>query len=115
MSIEDLGEGSIVKTIGNLYKKRSDGWVLLEESIAVYMGGVREFEVIHEVKKGPLDDFVVGDIISFMSNYGPRIALKHRDDFWEIIGMVGEKTSRELEMDFYPTSVRKVGSICGEG
>lgn len=113
MELDKLGVGSIVEVNGNLYKKRKDGWVVLMEGCAAYMGGVPEFKVIAAVEKGPLDDFVKGDIISFESDYGHHIALKSRDDFWSVIGLVGEKTTAEMVKAFSPELVRKVGSLDG--
>ena len=33
MGLNELGVGSIVEAHGNLYKKRRDGWVVLEETM----------------------------------------------------------------------------------
>ena len=115
MGLNELGVGSIVEVNGILYKKRVDGWVVLEETMPAYMGGVREFKVVASVEKGPLDAFEVGDIISFESDYGRRIALKHRFDFWSVIGIAGEKTTAEMVETFSPHSARKVGFSDGRG
>lgn len=109
MELNELGVGSIVEAHGNLYKKRRDGWAVLEETMHAYMGGVQEFKVVASVEKGPLDDFVKGDIISFESDYGHRIALKHWFDSWSVIGIAGEKTTAEMVETFSPHSARKVG------
>lgn len=114
MELDKLGVGSIVEVNGNLYKKRVDDWVFLKESVPAYMGGAQEFKVIRGVEKGPLDDFVVGDIISFMTSGGVRVAVKTREDSWEIVGAVSEFTSQEIVGFSVEGSVRKVGSLDGE-
>ena len=114
MELDKLGVGSIVEVNGNLYKKRGDGWVVLEESVPAYMGGAREYKVIAAVERGPLDDFVKGDVISFESSYGVRVATKLRDDFWQITGSAAEWTTDELvSLVLDEDSVRKVGSLDG--
>lgn len=118
MSIEDLGIGSIVEAeTGNLYRKTADGWVLLKEQHPAYLSNVKDwsFTVLHEVKKGPLDDFVKGDVISFSVGTGlTRIAVKCRDGFWEVNGVSIEYSSEELaELIFDTDSIRKVGRING--
>ena len=113
MELNELGVGSIVEVNGNLYKKRKDGWVVLLEGCTAYMGGVQEFEVIASVEKGPLDDFVVGDVISFKTSAKVRVATKIRDDFWQIVGAVSEFTSEEIAYLADEDSVRKVGSLDG--
>lgn len=115
MELNELGVGSIVKTNGNLYKKRANSWVILSENGYAYMDGVREYEVIAAVEKGPLDDSVKGDIITFEYGSKVRVAVKIREDFWQIVGAVSEFTSEELTCFAKEGSVRKVGSICGEG
>lgn len=116
--MNDLEPGSIMRntTTGTLYKKGNHGiWYSLVVDEAILAFSTNVMEVLWAEEKGPLDDFVEGDIISFASDYGRRIALKHRDDFWSIIGMVGEKTSEEL-LEYFavvPDSVRKVGSLDG--
>ena len=114
MGLNELGVGSIVEVNGILYKKRVDGWVVLEETMPAYMGGVREFKVVASVKKGPLDDFVEGDVISFEGRGGVRVATKHRDDLWQVTGAMSKFTSVEL-IGFIldEDSVRKVGSLDG--
>ena len=115
MELDKLGVGSIVEVDGNLYKKRVDGWVVLAESVSAYMGAVQEFKVIRGVEKGPLDDFVEGDIISFMSaGRIERVAVKTREDFWQIVGAVPEVTSQDIIGFSVDGSVRKVGSLNGE-
>lgn len=112
MELDKLGVGSIVEAHGNLYKKNEDGWVVLEETIPAYMGGVREYEIIASVEKGPLDDFVRGDVITFESAHGVLVATKLRDDFWQITGSASEWTTDELEsLVLGEDSVRKVGSL----
>ena len=112
MGLNELGVGSIVEVNGILYKKRVDGWVVLEETMPAYMGGVREFKVVASVEKGPLDGFVKGDVISFESAYGVRVATKLRDDFWQITGSASEWTTVELDsLVLDVDSVRKVGSL----
>lgn len=113
MGLNELGVGSIVEVNGILYKKRVDGWVVLEETMPAYMGGVLEFKVIAAVEKGPLDDFVEGDIISFMATGRVRVAVKTREDFWQIVGAVSEFTSQEILYLADVDSVRKVGSLDG--
>lgn len=114
MELDKLGVGSIVEAHGNLYKKRKYDWVILEETLPAYMGGVRKYAVVHEVEKGPLDDFVEGDVISFESVYGVRVATKLRDDFWQITGSVSEWTTVELgSLILDEDSVRKIGSLDG--
>lgn len=115
MELDKFGVGSIVEVNGNLYRNSVNGWVVLEKTLPAFMGGVVEYKVIHEVKKGPLDGFVKGDIISFESDYGHHIALKSRDDFWSVIGLVGEKTTAEMVKAFSPELVRKVGFSDGRG
>lgn len=114
MELNELGVGSIVEAHGNLYKKRRDGWAVLEETMHAYMGGVQEFKVVASVEKGPLDDFVEGDVISFEGRGGVRVATKHRDDIWQVTGAMSMFTSVEL-IGFIldEGSVRKVGSISG--
>ena len=115
MELDKLGVGSIVEVHGNLYKKNEDGWVVLEETITAYMGGVFGYKLIHEVKKGPLDDFVVGDVISYESRCGVRVAVKLEDGLWSIAGLSLKWTS-EVVLDIHsptPESVRKVGSLDG--
>ena len=114
MKLNELGVGSIVEVNGNLYKKRVDGWVVLVEGVHAYMGGVQEFKVISSVEKGPLDDFVEGDIIAFMTSRGVRVAVRTRADFWQIVGAVPEYTSQEIIGFADEDSIRKVGSISGE-
>lgn len=114
MELDKLGVGSIVEVDGNLYKKRVDGWVVLAESVSAYMGAVQEFKVIRGVEKGPLDDFVEGDIISFMTSGGVRVAVKTRESYWQIVGAVPEITSQDIIGFSVDGSVRKVGSISGE-
>lgn len=114
MELDKLGVGSIVEVNGNLYKKRGYGWVVLEESVPAFMGGVQEFEPIYLVEKGPLDGFVKGDVISFECAYGVRVATKLRDDFWQITGSASEWTTDELySLDLDEDSVRKIGSLDG--
>ena len=113
MELDKLGVGSIVEVDGNLYKKRVDGWVVLAESVSAYMGAVQEFKLIRGVEKGPLADFVVGDIISFMTSGGVRVAVKTREDFWQIVGAVPEVTSQDIIGFSVDGSVRKVGSLDG--
>lgn len=114
MELDKLGVGSIVEVNGILCKKRVDGWVVLEESVPAYMGGATDYKVVASVKKGPLDDFVEGDIISFESSYGVRVATKLRDDFWQITGSAAEWTTDELDsLVLDEDSVRKVGSLDG--
>lgn len=115
MELDKLGVGSIVEVNGNLYKKRGYGWVVLEESVPAFMGGVTEYKVIAAVEKGPLDDFEVGDVISYEVSSGVRLAVKLRDDFWSVSGIMSEWTSDEI-MEIHaadPDSVRKVGSLDG--
>ena len=123
MSIEldKLGTGSIVEdAMGGLFTKDvyGDWWKL---SISLGSSPVKKLDyieagtVIRKVEKGPLDAFEVGDIISFESDYGRRIALKHRFDFWSVIGIAGEKTTAEMVETFSPHSVRKVGFSDGRG
>ena len=116
MELNGLGVGSIVEVNDNLYKKRRDGWVVLEETMSAYMGGVQEFKVVASVEKGPLDDFVEGDVISFEGRGGVRVATKHRDDLWQVTGAMSKFTSVEL-IGFIldEDSVRKVGSLDGRG
>lgn len=115
MDLNELGVGSIVEAHGNLYKKRVDGWVVLEETMHAYMGGVQEFKVVASVEKGPLDDFVEGDIVSFRASGGVRVAVKTCEDSWQIVGAVSRFTSQEI-IDFsVDGSVRKVGSLDGRG
>lgn len=113
MELNELGVGSIVEVHGNLYKKLKDGWVVLEETIPAYMGGVQEFKVVASVEKGPLDDFVKGDIISFEYSVGERVAVKIREDRWQLVGSVSEFTSEEILYLADVDSVRKVGSLDG--
>lgn len=115
MELNDLGIGSIVEANGTLYKKRRDGWVILSENGYAYMGGAREYEIIASVEEGPLDDFVEGDIISFMTSGGVRVAVKTREDCWQIVGAVSKFTSEEIAGFADEDSVRKVGSLDGEG
>ena len=116
MGLNELGVGSIVEVNGILYKKRRDGWAVLEETMPAYMGGVQEFKVVASVEKGPLDDFVEGDVISFEGRGGVRVATKHRDDLWQVTGAMSKFTSVEL-IGFIldEDSVRKVGSLDGRG
>ena len=113
MELDKLGVGSIVEVDDNLYKKRVDGWVVLAESVSAYMGAVQEFKVIRGVEKGPLDDFVKGDIISFMTSGGVRVAVKTREHSWQIVGAVPEVTSQDIIGFSVDGSVRKVGSLDG--
>ena len=114
MELDKLGVGSIVEVNGNLYKKRGYGWVVLEESVPAFMGGVQEFEPIYLVEKGPLDDFEEGDVISFESAYGVRVATKLRAGSWQVTGSLTEWTTRELDsLILDEDSVRKVGSLDG--
>lgn len=116
MNIEDLGIGSIVEINDNLYRNTETGWVLLMEGMPAYMGGVPDdgFTVLREEEKGPLDDFVKGDVIAFDGLWGPRVAVKHRRDFWALVGTSAEYTNDGLadciaDLD----SIRKVGSLDG--
>lgn len=113
MELDKLGVGSIVEVNGNLYKKRGYGWVVLEESVPAFMGGVQEFEPIYLVEKGPLDDFVQGDVISFNTFAKERVAVRLREDFWQVAGALSEFTSEELAGLADEGSVRKVGSLDG--
>lgn len=116
MELDKLGVGSIVEVNGNLYRKRVDGWVILSEAGYAYMDGVQEYKVIAAVEKGPLDGFEDGDVISFESAYGVRVATKLRAGSWQVTGSLTEWTTRELaSLILDEDSVRKVGSICGEG
>lgn len=123
MSIEldKLGAGSVVEaSTGHLFTKDDygDWWKL---SIALGSAPVNKLDylkagtVLRKVEKGPLDEFVEGDIVYFDSDYGHRVALKHRDDFWSVIGWAGEKTTAEMVGFFDIRSVRKVGSLDGRG
>lgn len=124
MSIEldKLGAGSVVEAAtGSLFTKDDygDWWQL---SITLGSAPIKKLDylkdgtVLREVKKGPLDDFVVGDVISFESAYGVRVATMLRDDFWQITGSASECTTYELDsliLDEY--SVRKIGPLYGRG
>ena len=109
MGLNELGVGSIVEVNDILYRKRRDGWAVLEETMHAYMGGVQEFKVVASVEKGPLDDFVKGDIISFEYSVGERVAVKIREDRWQLVGAVSEFTSEEILYLADVDSVRKVG------
>ena len=122
MSIEldKLGTGSIVESsTGELFTtdRYGDWWKL---SISLGSSPVKKLDylkngtVIREVKKGPLDGFVKGDIISFEGAYGGRVATKLRDDFWLITGSAAEWTNYELDpLILDKDSVRKIGSLDG--
>lgn len=120
MELDKLGVGSIVENaMGVLFTKDAHGdW--RELSISLGSSPVRKLDylkagtVIRDVRRGPLDDFVKGDIISFESSYGVRVATKLRDDFWQITGSAGECTTDELDtLVLDEDSVRKVGSLDG--
>lgn len=113
MELDKFGVGSIVEVNGNLYKKRVYDWVVLEETLPAFMGGVVEYKVIASVEKGPLDDFVVGDVISFEYSVGERVAVKIREDRWQLVGAVSEFTSEEILYLADVDSVRKIGSLNG--
>lgn len=119
MNLDKLGVGSIVESSdGTLFTKDSygDWWkmsIVLGSSPVKKLDYIKAGTVLREVKKGPLDDFVEGDIVSFESDYGHRIALMHRYDFWSVIGIAGERTSEEMVGFFDIRSVRKVGSLDG--
>ena len=113
MELDKLGVGSIVEVNGNLYKKRGFGWVVLEESVPAFMGGVQVFEPIYLVEKGPLDDFEEGDVITFTASGRVRVAVRLREDFWQVAGALSEFTSEELAGLADEGSVRKVGSLDG--
>ena len=116
MELDKLGVGSIVEAHGNLYMKRKDGWVVLMEGCAAYMGGVQEYKLLRKVSKGPLDDFVKEDVISFESSYGVRVATKLRDGFWQITGSAPDWTTAELDAIILDEdSVRKIGTLDGRG
>lgn len=122
MSIEldKLGAGSVVEAAtGSLFTKDDygDWWQL---SISLGSAPVKKLDylkdgtVLREVKKGPLDDFVAGDVISFESAYGVRVATRLRNDFWQITGSSAEWTTGELDsLVLDEDSVRKVGSLDG--
>lgn len=115
MELDKLGVGSIVEVNGNLYKKRGYGWVVLEESVPAFMGGAVGYKLIHEVEKGPLDGFEVGDVISYEVSSGVRLAVKLEDGRWSVSGISSVWSSDEL-MEIHaatPGSVRKVGSLDG--
>lgn len=121
MSIEldKLGVGSVVKSADGelLTKDRFGDWWKL--SIQLGSSPVKKLDSAKEgtvlvVGKGPLDDFVKGDIISFMTSGGVRVAVKTRADFWQIVGAVPEFASPEIINFSVEGSVRKVGSISGE-
>lgn len=120
IELEKLGPGSIVKTYdGELYMKSATTgtWHHLAEATHM-VNNLRDLytgELIHEVgRKGPLDDFVKGDVISFEGWGGVRIAARHRIDFWTLTGSKFEWTTEELEEVITDKdSVKKVGSIDG--
>lgn len=121
MSIEldKLGAGSIVESsTGELFTMDSygDWWkmsIVLGSSPAKKLDSLKEGTVLRAVEKGPLDDFVKGDIISFMTSGGVRVAVKTREDRWQIVGAVSEFTSEDIAGFADEDSVRKVGSLDG--
>ena len=123
MSIEldKLGAGSIVKTVDGvlLTKDRFGDWwklsIQLGSSPVKNLNSAKKGTVLLEEKKGPLDDFVEGDIISFMTSGEVRVAVKTCEYSWQIVGAVSEFTSQEIIGFSVEDSVRKVGSINGEG
>ena len=119
--MDKLGEGSIVESVdGELFTvdSRGDWWKLsikLGSSPVKDLSRIERGKVLRMVEKGPLDDFVKGDVISFKVSGRTGVATKHRDDFWQIVGAVFEFTSKEIIDMADEGSIRKVGSICGEG
>ena len=117
IELESLKAGSIVKTYDNeLYvKSKSGSWKHLAEaaSAGVNHADLYTGELVYEVRKGPLDDFVVGDVISFDSMYGVRVATKLQSDFWQITGSIVDWTTHELNAIILEDSVRKMGSLDG--
>lgn len=123
MSIEldKLGAGSVVEAAtGSLFTKDDygDWWQL---SITLGSAPIKKLDylkdgtVLREVKKGPLDDFAEGDVISFDSMYGVRVATKLQSDFWQITGSIVDWTTHELDAIILEDSVRKMGSLDGRG
>ena len=119
IEMDKLGEGSIVESVdGELFAVDSRGdWWRLSVKLGSYpvkdLRRIEEGKVLRMVEKGPLDDFVVGDIISFMTSGGVRVAVKTREDSWEIVGAVPEVTSQDIIGFSVDGSVRKVGSLDG--
>lgn len=118
IELESLKSGSIVKTYDDeLYvKSKSGSWKHLAEATSAVVNHADLYtgELVYEVEKGPLDDFVAGDVISFEGAYGVRVATKLRADFWQITGSVSEWSTTELNsLILDEDSVRKVGSLDG--
>ena len=120
IELDKLGAGSVVKSADGvlLTKDRFGDWwklsIQLGSSPVKKLDSAKEGTVLLEEKKGPLDDFVVGDIISFMTSGGVRVAVKTREDFWQIVGAVPEVTSQDIIGFADEDSIRKVGSLDGE-
>ena len=117
IELESLKAGSIVKTYDNeLYvKSKSGSWKHLAEAASAVVNHADLYtgELVYEVRKGPLDDFVVGDVISFEYSVGERVAVKIREDRWQLVGAVSEFTSEEILYLADVDSVRKLGSLNG--
>lgn len=121
IDLDKLGPGSIVESYsGAMYTMDSYGewWKLsisLGSSPVKNLDHIKSGTVLRAVEKGPLDDFVKGDIISFMTSGGVRVAVKTCEYSWKIVGAVSEFTSEEIAGFAVDGSVRKVGSLDGEG
>lgn len=111
VDIDALGAGSIVETEGGrLYTKDrwGDWWKL---SIAMGSSPFKKLDylktgrVLREAKHSFLEDFPVGSVITFDKG---DVAVRHREDFWEVAGSSREYTSEQLETFIFDKSSVKV-------
>lgn len=117
MSLQDMGEGSIIETrLGDLfYKNEDDTWSAMTvekypspgyASRELYNLG--SLEIVREVTKpSPLEVLQVGSVIKYDSG---TVATKVRDSMWRVAGKEGLFTETEM-LTYYISDVKTIKEL----
>lgn len=100
MNAKELGVGSLLWVDGLAYAMKSEDekWQFLGPQGPAFndseVSDWVDVEVIREVKYDYLRGFPVGSVIEFD---GGHVAVRHREDFWQVAGRSVEYTFEELD------------------
>lgn len=107
INVENMGVGSLLWVDGLAYAmKCAEGqWRFLDPGQVYFtdeeVSGWSEVEVVREVDHSFLEDFPVGSVITFDKG---DVAVRHREDFWEVAGSSREYTFEQLETFIFDKS-----------